>query len=277
MENIRPTISPFDGRKVAIVTGAARGIGRATSLALARDGYAVVGVDLALDPVRETVGACGMGLALVCNVRDGEAIDRTVDQVELELGRVDAVINNAAIVEPSRTEELTDESWDRVLQVDQTAPFRLMRSAFRLLRASPYPVVVNITSVAAHRGFPGRASYGAAKAAVESLTRVLAVEWGEFGIRVNCVAPGFIRTEASTAMADAGVVDFNVRASLTALGRLGNPDEIAHAVAFLCSPAASYITGIVLPVDGGYLSWGRTGPDPLFPIADTPTPGRADR
>lgn len=259
-----PSIQPYDGRKVAFVTGAARGIGRATSLALARDGYAVVAADLDLGAVSSTVAAAGVGLALVCDVRDGAAIDAAMARVAGEFGRLDAVVNNAGIVEPSRTEDLSDDSWQRVLDIDQTAPFRVSRSAFRLLRSSPQPVIINITSVAAHRGFPGRASYSAAKAALEGMTRVLAVEWGGFGIRVNCVAPGFIRTEAAEAMANAGLVDFGVRASLTALGRLGTPDEIGQAVAFLCSEAASYITGIVLQVDGGYLAWGRTGPDPLF-------------
>ncbi|MEW5991645.1 MAG: SDR family oxidoreductase [Chloroflexota bacterium] len=259
------TTAQHEGRRAAFITGAGRGIGRAIALALARDGYSIAAADLTLDGVAETVAAAGTGAPLVCDVSDSKAVDRAIEQVVGEFGRLDVVVNNAAIVQPMRTEDVPDEAWMRELDVDQSGPFRVARAAFPHLRQSPAGAIVNVSSVAAHRGFPGRAAYTAAKASLEGLTRVLAVEWGGLGIRVNCVLPGFIQTEGSAAMAQAGRIDFRTRASLTALGRLGTPNEVANTVAWLCSDAASYVTGAAIPVDGGYLAWGWTGPDPLFP------------
>jgi NAD(P)-dependent dehydrogenase (short-subunit alcohol dehydrogenase family) len=138
----------------------------------------------------------------------------------------------------------------------------MSRAALRLLARSEQPAIVNISSVCAARGFPGRLSYNAAKAGIEAVTRTLAVEWGVLGIRVNAVAPGFILTEKSRTFYESGLADAESRASRTALGRLGRPEEIAEAAYWLGSMGSSYVTGHVLVVDGGYLADGRTGPDP---------------
>ncbi len=255
-----------EGRPAALVTGAGQGLGRAISIALAGSGFDVVVTDLTIAAadrtIRELIGARATSCA--CDVSSTESVSSAIAHAEREFGRLDVVVNNAGIVEPVRTEEETDERWDRVISVNQTGAMRVARAAFPLLRRAPYPSIISISSVVAGRGFPGRASYAAAKAGIEALTRVLAVEWGHFGIRVNSVAPGFILTEGARQVFEAGLGSAETRATLTALGRMGEPSEIGSVVAWLASPGASYVTGATIVVDGGYLAWGRTGPDRLF-------------
>jgi len=201
-----------------------------------------------------------------CDVSSSASVAAAIAFTESEFHHLDVVVNNAGIVEPVRSEEETDARWERVISVNQTGAMRLARAAFPLLRRSSYPSIISVSSVVAHRGFPGRASYAASKGAIEALTRVLAVEWGGYGIRVNSVAPGFILTEGARAVFEAGLGSAEARSKLTALGRLGEPSEIASVVAWLASPSASYVTGATIVVDGGYLAWGRTGPDRLFEV-----------
>lgn len=246
-----------DGRPVALVTGAGSGLGRASSVALAAGGFQVIPTDLA-GSAAATAVLLGedQGVWLDCDVSSTASVDAAIAEVGRRFGRLDAVVSNAGIVEPVRTEEETDERWHRILSVNQDGALRVARAAFPLLRQAPRPSLTSISSVAAHRGFPGRASYAASKGALEALTRVLAVEWGPYGIRVNCIAPGFILTEGSRRVIDSGLADAKARASLTALGRMGEPEEIGSVVAWLASPAASYVTGATIVVDGGYLAWG---------------------
>ncbi len=252
-------------RSVALVTGAGQGLGRAICVALAEAGFDVVATDLTMAAAEGTTRLLGgRGSYCSCDVSSTESIGAAMAQVAREFGRLDVVVNNAGIVEPVRTEEETDERWDRVISVNQTGAMRLARAAFPLLRRSPYPSIITISSVVAARGFPGRASYAASKAGIEALTRVLAVEWGHYGIRVNALAPGFILTEGARQVFEAGLGSAETRATLTALGRMGQPSEIGSVVAWLASPGASYVTGATIVVDGGYLAWGRTGPDRLF-------------
>lgn len=251
---------------VAFVTGAARGLGHATCIALAESGFRVVATDVMAAAAEVTARLIGPAASsCACDVSSTESVVAAVAHAEKQFGRLDVIVNNAGIVEPVRTEEETDESWDRVISINQSGAMRLARASFPLLRRSPYPSIISISSVVAHRGFPGRASYAASKGAIEALTRVLAVEWGPYGIRVNSIAPGFILTEGARAVFDAGLGSAETRATLTALGRMGEPREIASVVAWLASPGASYVTGATIVVDGGYLAWGRTGPDRLFP------------
>jgi gluconate 5-dehydrogenase/2-deoxy-D-gluconate 3-dehydrogenase len=254
------------GRPVALVTGAGRGIGRACAVALADAGTDIVSTDVTVAEAESTATMLGRAacLALACDVSSTASVNAAVAEIERRVGRLDIVINNAGIVEPVRTEETTDEQWERTVSVNQTGALRVSRAAFPLLRRAPHPAIVSISSVVAQRGFPGRASYAAAKGALEALTRVLAVEWGPYRIRVNAVAPGFILTDGARKVFEAGMGSAEVRASLTALGRMGEPAEVAAVVAWVASPAASYVTGVTIVVDGGYLAWGRTGPDRLF-------------
>ena len=260
-----------DGRAVALVTGAGRGIGRACAVALAEAGFDIVPTDVTLVAAQSTATILGRParLAVACDVSSTASVNAAVAEIEQRVGRLDVVVNNAGIVEPVRTEETTDEQWERTLSVNQTGALRVSRAAFSLLRRAPYPAIVSISSVVAQRGFPGRAAYAASKGAIEALTRVLAIEWGPYGIRVNAVAPGFILTEGAQKVFDAGLGSASTRAAFTALGRMGEPSEIGAVVAWLASPAASYVTGVTIVVDGGYLAWGRTGPDRLF---DEPRP-----
>lgn len=262
-------MSDPDGRPVALVTGAGSGLGRASCVALAAGGFRVVATDLAgsAEATAALLGD-GQGAWLDCDVSSTVSVDSAIAEVERRFGRLDAVLNNAGIVEPVRTEEETDERWQRILSVNQDGALRVARAAFPFLRRAPYPSLTSISSVAAHRGFPGRASYAASKGALEALTRVLAVEWGPYGIRVNCIAPGFILTEGARRVIAAGVADERTRASLTALGRMGQPEEIGSVVAWLASPAASYVTGATIVVDGGYLAWGGMAGEPLFERRD---------
>lgn len=260
-----PSTGQSEGRPVALVTGAGQGLGRAISVALAENGFDVVVTDLTVAAADATARLLsGRSSSCACDVSSTESVVSAIAHAEREFGRLDVVVNNAGIVEPVRTEDETDERWDRVISVNQTGAMRVARAAFPLLRRAPHPSIISISSVVAGRGFPGRASYAAAKAGIEALTRVLAVEWGHFGIRVNSVAPGFILTEGARQVFEAGLGSAETRATLTALGRMGAPSEIGNVVAWLASPGASYVTGATIVVDGGYLAWGRTGPDRLF-------------
>jgi len=252
-----------EGRRVALVTGGGSGIGEATSRRFAAEGWHVAIADIAERAAREVAGTLpsGTATAFACDVGDTVSVEETIRQVEHRLGRLDVLVNNAGISRPERSNEVSDESWSHLVNVHLGGTFRMSRAAVHLLVESKAPAIVNVSSICAARGFPGRLSYNASKSAIESLTRTLAVEWGPAGIRVNAVAPGFILTPAAQRLIDEGVADMAVREASTALGRLGRPDEIASAIWWLGSSDASYVTGAVVVVDGGYLADGRTGPD----------------
>jgi NAD(P)-dependent dehydrogenase (short-subunit alcohol dehydrogenase family) len=244
------------------VTGGARGIGYATAATLIGHGYEVIIADIdgpAVYAAADRLSTGGvvrpvqMDVSEPASVRDGL---RTMGTETLDL-----LVSNAGIVEPERTAELDDVTWERVLEVNLGGAIRLSRDAFPFLERSTRASVVFISSVTAHRGFPARLAYSASKAALEAMARVLAVEWGALGIRVNAVAPGFILTEQSRALMARGAGDPGERARRTVLGRLGEPSEVAETIAWLASSAASYVTGQTIVVDGGFLADGRTGPD----------------
>lgn len=253
-------------RPVALVTGAGQGLGRAACLSLARDGFLVIPTDVSEASAQATAELLGDRAPFwaACDVGSTVAVEAAFLRVTEELGRLNVLVSNAGIGDGVRSELVTDERWDKVISVNQTATLRVARAAFPLLRRSGAGAIINISSVVAHRGFPGRAAYAASKAAIEALTRVLAVEWGPYGIRVNCIAPGFIFTEGSRKVYESGIADADARAALTALGRLGEASEIGDVVAWLASPRASYVTGSTIVVDGGFLAYGRTGADRTF-------------
>jgi NAD(P)-dependent dehydrogenase (short-subunit alcohol dehydrogenase family) len=248
---------------VALVTGGGSGIGEATCRCFAARGWHVVVADI-VSAAAETVAASlpgDAGTAVECDVGDTGSVDEAMRRVEERYGQLDLLVNNAGIVRPELSSEVSDDDWADLLNVHLGGTFRMSRAAVRLLAQAAAPAIVNVSSVCAARGFPGRLSYNAAKAAIEAVTRTLAVEWGPLGIRVNAVAPGFILTPVAQRLYDRGVADPAVRAAATALGRLGRPEEIASAIYWLASDEASYVTGQVVVVDGGYLVDGRTGPD----------------
>jgi len=245
--------APAISGQVALVTGASRGIGRAIAQLLAERGLRVVGT------ATSEAGAAGIGEALashagcrgiVLDVTDGDAVGAAIDAVVRDLGALHVLVNNAGITRDQLSMRMKDEDWDVVLATNLSAVFRASRAAIRPMMKQRYGRIVNITSVVGASGNPGQANYAAAKAGVAGMTRSLAREVGSRGITVNCVAPGFIETDMTRALGEAQSAAL---LSQIPLGRLGQPAEIAHAVAFLASPEASYITGTELHVNGGML------------------------
>ena len=241
-----------DGR-VALVTGASRGIGRATAIALGRTGMRVA-VGFAEDEaaaratVDAVVGAGGAARPVAIRVEDADAVDAAFTAVESELGPVEVLVNNAGITADGLVMRMKDEAWDRVLAVDLTGAFHTIRRATPKMMRARFGRIVNVSSVVAHTGGAGQANYGAAKAGLVGLSRSVARELGGRGITCNVVAPGPIATEMTAAMGPEWLATVG---ALVPVGRAGTPEECAAAIVFLASDAAAYVTGAVVPVDGG--------------------------
>jgi 3-oxoacyl-[acyl-carrier protein] reductase len=236
--------------RIAFVTGASRGIGRAIALALAQRGAKVVGTatsEAGAAGIREVLAPFG-GEGIVLDVTDAAALDVAIDGIVKRQGALHILVNNAGITRDNLAMRMKDEDWDAVQDTNLKAVFRVSRAVMRTMMKQRWGRIVNITSVVGASGNPGQANYAAAKAGVAGMTRALAKELGSRNITVNCVAPGFIATDMTDALAEAQ------KAALLAqipLGRLGTPEEIAATVAFLCSPEAGYITGAEIHVNGG--------------------------
>ncbi|MCL2104535.1 MAG: 3-oxoacyl-[acyl-carrier-protein] reductase [Kiritimatiellaeota bacterium] len=244
-------MKPFEG-KVAIVTGAARGIGRAIAERLARDGADVVICDLQAEWLAETAGAVqAMGrkaLPLAVDVGDGESVAACVAETIRVFGRVDVMVNNAGITKDTLLVRMTDEAWDDVLRVNLKGTFLFTRAVAKPMMKQRGGAIVNIASVSGILGTPGQANYAASKAGVIALTKSTANELAARGVRANAVAPGFISSRMTDALSD----DVrNQYLSRIPLGRFGTAEDIADAVAFLASGQSSYLTGQVLHVNGG--------------------------
>jgi 3-oxoacyl-[acyl-carrier protein] reductase len=243
---------------VAIVTGAARGIGAATAKRLAADGAAVVVADRRAADTTGTVAAIlaagGRALGVGCDVTSAEQVTATVDNAVSKLGRLDVLVNNAGVIRDSMLYAMSEEDWDTVIDVHLRGAFLCSRAAWPHMMRHRSGKIVNLSSIAA-LGNPGQANYSAAKAGIQGLTRVLAAELGPFGITVNAVAPGFIATAMTDEIASRkGVGPEELRRSAAAkvpLRRVGTPDDIAGVVAFLASADAAYVTGQTIYVDGG--------------------------
>lgn len=241
----------FD-KQVAIVTGASRGIGRAIALELARRGAMVIGT-ATTEAGAEGIGAAfkqaGLeGRGAVLNVNDATAVDALVESTLKEFGALNVLVNNAGITQDQLAMRMKDDEWDAVIDTNLKAVFRLSRAVLRPMMKARGGRIVNITSVVGSAGNPGQVNYAAAKAGVAGMTRALAREIGSRGITVNCVAPGFIDTDMTKGLPQEQQTALKTQIPL---GRLGSPEDIAHAVAFLASPQAGYITGTTLHVNGG--------------------------
>ena len=240
-----------DEAGVALVTGASRGIGRAIAMALAEQGFKVVGTatsDSGAAAVSEALASFAGCRGARLDVNDLSAGEALIDAIGKEFGGLQVLVNNAGITRDTLAMRMKDEDWDAVIDTNLKAVFRMSRAVMRGMMKQRYGRIVNITSVVGAAGNPGQANYAAAKAGVAGMSRALARELGSRNITVNCVAPGFIATDMTQGLPEAA------KAALLAdipLGRLGSAEEVAHAVAFLVSPGAGYITGTELHVNGG--------------------------
>ncbi len=241
----------LDGQ-VALVTGASRGIGRAIALALGAAGAKVVGTATSdggaadIQSAFDGAGVAGWGATL--NVTDPAACDAVLGEIEKRFGAVGILVNNAGITRDNLAMRMKDDEWDAVIETNLKAVFRMSKLVMRGMMKARGGRIINITSVVGEAGNPGQANYAAAKAGVAGMSRALAQELGSRNITVNCVAPGFIDTDMTRALADA---QREALLGKIPLARLGSPEEIAATVVFLASPGAAYITGSTINVNGG--------------------------
>ena len=236
--------------QVALVTGASRGIGKAIALELARQGAKVVGTattEAGAAAISGYLEAFG-GKGVVLNVTDAAGCTAAVDDVQKSYGSLSILVNNAGITQDQLAMRMKDEEWDRVIATNLTAVGRLSRAVLRGMMKAKHGRIINITSVVGSSGNAGQMNYAAAKAGVAGMTRALAREIGSRNITVNCVAPGFIDTDMTKALS---AEQHAALLTQIPLARLGAPEDIAHAVAFLAGPQAAYITGAELHVNGG--------------------------
>jgi 3-oxoacyl-[acyl-carrier protein] reductase len=237
--------------QLALVTGASRGIGAAIALELARRGLKVVGTatsDEGAAKISQTLAAFPGCVGKNLNVNDAPAIDALIDSLVKEHGGLQVLVNNAGITRDMLAMRLKDDDWDAVLDTNLKAVFRMSRAVMRTMMKQRYGRIISITSVVGASGNPGQANYAAAKAGVAGMTRALARELGSRGITVNCIAPGFIETDMTAGLPEE---QQKVLLGQIPLGHLGKPQDIAHAVAFVASPEAGYITGQEIHVNGG--------------------------
>jgi NAD(P)-dependent dehydrogenase (short-subunit alcohol dehydrogenase family) len=244
---------PSSPQQTALVTGAARGIGLATARRFLADGWNVALLDIEGDLLRAAVGGLGKAdatLALHCDVSDASAVTKAMDEMSRRFGRLDALVNNAGIATFAPILETSDEDWSRILAVNLTGPFLCTKAAAPLMREHGGGAIVNITSISAVRASTLRSAYGTSKAGLAHLTKQLAVELAALGIRVNAVAPGPVETAMAKKVHTPEIrADYH---DAIPLNRYGLEEDLAEAIFFLCSDRASYITGQVLAVDGGF-------------------------
>jgi 3-oxoacyl-[acyl-carrier protein] reductase len=240
----------FDGQ-VALVTGASRGIGAAIALELAKQGLKVIGTATTDDgaaKIGQTLAAFPGCSGKTLNVNDAQAAEALIGEIVKEHGGLQVLVNNAGITRDNLAMRMKDDEWDTVLDTNLKAVFRMSRAVMRTMMKQRYGRIINITSVVGASGNPGQANYAAAKAGVAGMTRALARELGSRSITVNCVAPGFIETDMTASLQEE---QKKALVSQIPLGQLGQPSDIAHAVVYLASPQAGYVTGQELHVNGG--------------------------
>ncbi|MGA5820757.1 3-oxoacyl-ACP reductase FabG [Kitasatospora sp. NPDC094028] len=246
--------------RVAVVTGAARGLGAATALRLAEDGYAVAVLDLdeaaGKDTVDRITAAGGRALAVGADVSDAEQVQAAVDRVAAELGAPVVLVNNAGVLRDNLLFKMSESDWDTVMNVHLRGAFLMTRAVQKHMVDAGFGRIVNLSSSSA-QGNRGQANYSAAKAGLQGFTKTLAIELGKFGITANAVAPGFIATDMTAATAARVGMDFeafqHAAASQIPVQRVGQPEDVAHTISFLASEGAGFVSGQVIYVAGGPL------------------------
>ncbi|REH38918.1 3-oxoacyl-[acyl-carrier-protein] reductase [Paraperlucidibaca baekdonensis] len=241
-----------ESEKIALVTGATRGIGRAIALALGQQGHTVIGTATSADGAARISAAFAeagiKGQGLVLNVADPESIEQALTSIHETFGAPQILVNNAGITRDNLMLRMKADEWDEVINTNLSAIFRLTKACLKGMTKARWGRIVNISSVVGSMGNPGQANYAAAKAGLEGFGRALAAEIASRNITVNAIAPGFIETDMTTALPEA---QRELLLKQVPAGRLGQPQDIASAVAFLTSESASYITGTTLHVNGG--------------------------
>ena len=252
---------PLDG-EIAVVTGATKGIGEAVARALAEAGASVAVTSR--DPVATAAVAGSLGdghLGLAMDVRSTASVDEAAATIAERLGTPSILVNNAGVNRIGAAELFTDDDWALVLDVDLTGVYRCCRAFGRQMLEARRGAIVNVGSIiGALVGMPGRAPYGAAKAGLVGLTRILSVEWADRGVRVNALLPGPVRTPMVLDAIERGIVDEGAVVDHTPAGRLAEPEDVAGAAVALCDPRTAFITGQVIAVDGGYATFGAAHP-----------------
>ena len=239
--------------KVALVTGAARGIGLATTKRFLDEGWKVVMVDRDADELQQVTELLASAVAIVADVSSPQDVEAFIKETEAQMGRLDALVNNAGVADFGPMEETTFERWRAVMATNLDGVFLTSQAALPMLKSNA-GAIVNIASISGLRASTLRTAYGTSKAAVIQLTLQQAAELGEYGIRVNCVCPGPVRTKLAMAVHTQDIIDAYHDA--IPLNRYGSEEEIANAIFFLCSQQASFITGQVLAADGGFEATG---------------------
>jgi len=237
------------GNRTAVVTGAARGIGLCIAGKLISQGWQVAGCDISGDALAAAANDLGQAFhPFVMNVADPGSVAASVAEMNTGLQGISCLVNNAGITRDSLLLRMDQSAWDSVLAVNLTGAMNVTRALLRTLLRASQPSIINITSVVGLIGAPGQTNYAASKAGLIGFTKALSREISAKGVRVNAIAPGFIETEMSAILPEEVRSDYLRRIPM---GRLGLPEDVAEAVAFLAGPASRYITGVVLPVDGG--------------------------
>ena len=245
-------------QRVAIVTGAARGIGAATAQRLAADGFAVAVLDLSEDDARQTVAdieaAGGRALAVGADVGDADQVQAAVDRIAAELGAPTVLVNNAGVIRDNMLFKMTDADWDLVMNVHLRGAFLMTRAVQKYMTEATWGRIVNLSSTSA-LGNRGQVNYSTAKAGLQGFTKTLAIELGKFGVTANAIAPGFIQTEMTKATAERMGIPFEDfvkgAAAQIPVARVGQPEDIAHLVSFFVSEGAGFVSGQVVYAAGG--------------------------
>jgi NAD(P)-dependent dehydrogenase (short-subunit alcohol dehydrogenase family) len=238
--------------RIAVITGGGSGIGYAIAKTFVKNNILAVLVGrngTRLKLACETLGE--LSDYIVCDLTRLEELPGVVNSIREKYERIDILVNNAGIHFKNKIADVTDDEFQKLILINQTAMFSLTREVSRVMQKQCEGVVLNISSMASQYGIPNIIAYTASKSAIEGMTRGMAVELAQYGIRVNCLAPGFIKTNMSSTALDKDPERKKKVLSRTPLGRLGKPEEVAEAAFFLVSPASSFITGVILPVDGG--------------------------